>query len=117
MDNHVHTSKQEKVLTWLVPFFNVPGRVKGYEQFCEILTKKKSNQKKKDVNIQDNSASYLRSINTSFIIIIFVFNLKMNTRISTGRSYLSSSGNIYYHYLLEGRYRFALFGGTVKQRY
>jgi len=63
----------------------------GYEQFLEILTKKKSNQKKKGVNIQDNSASYLQSINTFFIITIFVFYLKMNTRIFTGIAYFLSS--------------------------
>jgi hypothetical protein len=48
----------------LVPFFITPDRISGYEQFAEILTKKKSNQKKKGVNNQNNSASYFRLCNT-----------------------------------------------------
>jgi len=100
----------------LVPFF-IPDRISGYEQFAEILTKKKSNQKKKGVNIQDNSKSYLRSINTYYIITIIVFNQKLNTGNSTGISYFSSSGIIYYHCLLGGWYYLVPFGGTIKERY
>jgi len=96
------TLDKEKVLTggWCLFFFT--GRMKGYEHFCEISTKKKSNQKKKGVNIRDNSSSYLQSINTFFIITISVFNLKMNTKIFAGIPYFFNSGIIYYQYLVEG---------------
>jgi hypothetical protein len=100
----------------LVPFF-VPGCISGYEQFAEILTKKKSNQKKKGVNIQDNSKSYLRSINTYFIIIIIVFNQKLNTGNFTGISSQYSLGIIYYHCHSGGWYHLVPFGGTIKERY
>jgi hypothetical protein len=115
-DNPIHTSKQGKVPAMLVPFF-VPGRIRGYEQFAEILTKKKSNQKKKGVNIQDNSKSYLRSINTYFIITIIVFNQKLNTGNFTGISSQYSSGIIYNHCHSGGWYHLVPFGGTIKERY
>ena len=96
------TLDKEKVLTggWRL-FFFTPSKM-GFEQNMEILTKKKSNQKKKGVNIRDNSSSYLQMINTFFIITIFVFNLKMNTRIFTGIPYFFFSGIIYHQYLVEG---------------
>jgi hypothetical protein len=116
-DNPIHTSKQGKVLAMLVPFFITPDRISGYEQFAEILTKKKSNQKKKGVNIQDNSKSYLRSINTYFIITIIVFNQKLNTGNFTVISNLYSSGSIYNHCHSGGWYHLVPFGGTIKERY
>ena len=114
-NNPLQPSKQVKCRRCWCSF--VPGRILGYEQSGGLLTKKKSKQKKKGVNIQDNSPSYLRSINTSFIIIIIVCNQKTNTKDFTGISFFSSSGIIYYSGSSGGRYRLVPFGGTIKKRY
>jgi hypothetical protein len=116
-DNPINTTQNGKVLAMLVPFFIVPDRISGYKQSGGILTKKKSNQKKKSVNIQDNSSSYLRSINTSFIITIIVFNQKLHTRKLTGILCFFSSGSIYCHCLSGRWYHLVPFGGTIKERY